>query len=306
MTALKPRGYSIETVSPDGSGRLVLLRGANRGMYPNPFSRATWSPDGTWLFFAGIEGRRKGIYKLRTDGTGLRFLRGTEEGRNPVLSPDGSRLAFTRDKKSSGSFLGSTSVWVTDADGRSASQLTRWIGNTETAPCSFAPDNSKLAVTQENPITGETKVLLLRPEGSRRVRLLARRASEAVFSPDGSRIALVRQTLSSRGPQFVVNQDLYLMSRDGSSSTPITSTPKVAETQPSWDPLGQRLAFDAYHNSKDALGALFDKVLPVNNSIVEINADGTCRQKILKLNGAILRGGVWQPGPDRGPGRIEC
>jgi Tol biopolymer transport system component len=173
-------------------------------------------------------------------------------------------------------------------------------------PSSFAPDNSELAVTQADPITGKAKVLLLRPDRSGRVRLLAKRASEAVFSPDGSKIALVRQTLSSRGPLFVVDRDLYLMNADGSSSAPITSTARIAETQPSWDPMGQRLAFNAYHNSKDAFDAIFDELLPVSNSIVEINADGTCRRRILKLNGAVLRGGAWQPGPDRAPGRIEC
>lgn len=306
MTALKPWGFSVGTVSPDGSGRAVLLHGSNRGISPNPFSRVSWSPDGTWLYFAGSEGRRKGIYKLRANGTGLQFLRGTEGGRNPVLSPDGSRLAFTRDKPRSGFFIDATSAWVANADGRSASRLTRWIENSDVVPSSFAPDNSGLAVTEIDPITGEAKALLLRPDRRGRVRLLARRASEAVFSPDGSKIALVRQRLSSRSPQFVVDKDLYVMNADGSSSTPMTSTAKIAETQPSWDPLGQRLAFNAYHNSKDAFDAIFDELLPVSNSIVEINADGTCRQKILKLNGAVLRGGVWQPGPDRVPGRIDC
>lgn len=305
MTALNPRGVSLRTVSPDGLEQVVLLHGSNRGIYPSPFSRVSWSPDGTWLYFAGAEGRRKGIYKLRADGTGLRFLRGTEGGRNPVLSPDGSKLAFTRDKPRSG-LAEATSAWVADADGRSASQLTRLFGTTEVVPSSFAPDNSELAVTLAEPITGEAKVLLLQPNRGGRVRLLAKRASEAVFSPDGSKIALVRLTLSSRGPQFVVDKNLYVMNADGSSSIPITSTTKIAETEPSWDPLGERLAFSAYHNSKDPLEAIFNELLPVNNSIVEINADGTCRRKILKLNGGILRDPAWQPGPDRAPGRIEC
>lgn len=306
MTALKPWGFSLMTGGPDGSRRVVLLRGSNRGISPNPFSRVSWSPDGTWLYFAGVEGRRNGIYKLRADGTGLRFLHGTEGGRNPVLSPDGSRLAFTRDKPNSGLLVSITSAWVTDAQGRSALQLTRWSRKNEAVASSFAPNNLGLAVTKTNPITGKSNVWLLRPDRSGQVRLLARRASEAVFSPDGSKIAFVRHTMSSRGLPFVVDKDLYVMNADGSSITPITRTTKIAESQPNWDPAGQRIAFNAYHNSKDALGAIFDNLLPVNNSIVEINADGTCRQKILKLNGAVLRGAVWQPGPDRAAGRIEC
>jgi Tol biopolymer transport system component len=305
MTALKPQGFSLGTVSPDGSGRAVVLRGSKRGIYPNPFSRVSWSPDGTWLYFAGGDGRRSGIYKLRADGTGLRFLRGTKEGTNPVLSPDGSKLAFTRDTFS-GFIPTGTAIWVGDGEGHGASQRRRWGVETKAMPSSFAPDNSQLAVTLSAVASEKTSVLLLQLDQGGRARLLARRASEAVFSPDGSKIALVRHTLSSRGPRFTVDRDLYVMDADGSSSTPVMSTPKIGETQPSWDPLGQRIAFNAYHNSKSALDALFDELLPVNNSIVEVNADGTCRQKVLKLPGAILRGAAWQPGTDRATGRIEC
>jgi Tol biopolymer transport system component len=136
--------------------------------------------------------------------------------------------------------------------------------------------------------------------------VLAEHASEAAFSPDGSKIALVRHTVSSRSPRYTVDKDLYVMNTDGSKSTPVTSTTHVAETQPSWDPSGQRIAFNSFHNSKDFLESLFDELLPVNNSIAEINADGRCRRRVLKLNGAILRGGAWQPGSDRAPGPIEC
>ncbi len=306
LSSLQPRGFSVQTVGPDGRGRLVLQRGSTRGVTPVPGTRVSWSPDGTWLLFSGWKGPRRGIYKLRADGSGLRFLRGTEGGRNPLLSPDGTRLAFTRDRLPDDLFVDVLSAWVADADGRHAQQLTPWHARTEAIPTSFAPDNSRLALTKVDPYSGKSNVLLIRPDRTARVELLVKRASDAVFSPDGSRLALVRHKMSTTTPRFVVNKDLHLMDPNGTSSTPLTKTPKTAETHPSWDPSGQRLSFNAYRNSKDAFDALFNDLLPLSNSIVQINADGTCRQKILKVKEVALRGGTWQPGPDRVPGPIAC
>jgi Tol biopolymer transport system component len=275
---------------------------------PSPGSTVSWSADGAWLAFAGSKGRRKGIYRLGADGTGLRFLRGTKGGRHPVVSPDGRRIAFARDRISGDlSFLAS-SAWVASADGRGASRLTPWRNYVEYLPSSFSPDGSVVAVTRSDLRSGSrSTVFLHRLDGRRGVRVLARRASEAVFSPDGSQIALIRHKVSSRGGiPVVVNKDLYVMGADGTASKALTRTHRIAETRPSWDPSGQRIAFNSFRISKDPIEALFDELLPVDNSIVQVNADGSCRQKLLSLRGAALYAPAWQPGPGREAGRIEC
>lgn len=306
LTSFQPRGLSVRTVVPDGSAQRLLLRGSRRGIQPNPLSSANWSPDGTWLYFAGSQGRRSGIYKLRADGTGLRFLRGTWSGSNPVLSADGRKLAFTRARLGGGPLGVSASVWVGRASGGGAFRLTPWRG-IELVPTSFAPDGSALAVTHSDLIRGKSTVLLYGPKKNGPIKVLARQASDAAFSPDGTRIAIVRHTPSRRGfLRFAVDKDLRILNADGSPSSRVTRTNGVAETRPSWDPSGERLAFNAFRNSKNVFDAIFDGLLPFGNSVVEVNADGTCRRKIMTLRDAILRAGSWQPGPDRAAGRIEC
>ena len=104
----------------------------------------------------------------------------------------------------------------------------------------------------------------------------------------------------------VVNKDLYVMSADGSSNKVVAPTPSLAETHPSWDPSGQRIAFNSYHLSKNPFEEFFNELLPIGNSIMEVNADGSCKQKILSLKNGALHGPAWRPGQGRGAGRIEC
>ena len=91
VDALKPRGFSIRLSVVTEPGAVVLAQGSSRGVVPNPFSSISWSADGVWLAFAGSKGKTEGIYKLRSDGTGLRFLRGTTGGSNPIFPPMGAR-----------------------------------------------------------------------------------------------------------------------------------------------------------------------------------------------------------------------
>lgn len=303
MNALKAGGFSIGGMAADGSGRVVIARGSRHSVSPNPFSTVSWSADGAWLAFAGSKRPRTGIYELRPDGSGTRFLAGTKRGRNPVFSPDGSKLAFVRDN----SQIGSTAAWVVGADGRKAVRLTPQRKFVEYTPSSFSPDGSVLAVTRIDLRSNSSRVLLYGLGARPQVRVLARQASEAVFSPDGSQIALVRQTVA-RHQEFpvVVNKDLYVMSADGSSNEAVAPTRRLAETHPSWDPSGQRIAFNSYHISKDPLEELINELLPFGNSIMEVNADGSCKQKILSLKNGALRGPVWRPGQGREAGRIEC
>ncbi len=303
MNTLTPSGFSLGGMAADGSGRVVIARGSRRGIAPNPFSTVSWSADGAWLAFAGLKGPRKGIYELRPDGTGTRFLVGTEGGRNPILSPDGSKLAFVRDNFR----IGAATTLVADADGRKAVQLTPRHRAVEYLPSSFSPDGSVLAVTRKDLRSNSSRVLLFGLDGRPDVRVLARQASEAVFSPDGSQIALVRQRTARREKlPVVVSKDLYVMSADGASNEAVAPTRRLAETHPSWDPSGQRIAFNSYHISKDPIEALFNDLLPFGNSIMEVNADGSCKQKILSLRNGALRGPAWRPGQGREAGRIEC
>lgn len=306
LETLRPSGFTVRTAGIETSRPLVLVRGSRRGVVPKPLSGLAWSADGSWLAFVGSRGMwgRRGVYLVHPDGTGLRFLRGTGEGANPVFSPDGTKIAFSREEEKN---LFSSTVWVANANGSGAHRVVDGREDFDYLPSSFSPDGSTLAVTRESGYNPpEPRALLFRLRGKGGSRLLARWATEPVFSPDGSQIVFVRHSIERPQGFRITHRDLYLMSADGKSSRPLTRTRWITESHPSWDPSGQRIAFNAFRISKDPFDALFDGLLPVGNSIVQVNADGSCRERVLSVRGVGIHGALWQPGSGREAGRIDC
>ena len=197
---LEPSARTVNTVGADSPRPAVVARGSRDGVAPSPLDGVSWSADGSLLAFTGSKGGRHGIYTVRADGTGLRFLRGTRGGSNPVFSPDGSRIAFSREHLGKGVFPGST-PWVARVDGSRAHRLAEWRKGVEYIPSSFSPDGSALALTRRMSFDpNQSAALLFALDGSGDRRPLVRfPASEPVFSPDGSQVVLVRHSILRRG-----------------------------------------------------------------------------------------------------------
>jgi TolB protein len=73
-----------------------------------------WSPDGSWLAFAGHDGYATDIFAVRPDGTSV--MRLTSDGqfaRSPVWSPDGAHLAYLSNR------TGYFELWVVAGSGLS-------------------------------------------------------------------------------------------------------------------------------------------------------------------------------------------
>jgi Tol biopolymer transport system component len=139
--------------------------------------------------------------------------------------------------------------------------------------------------------------------GGRPATIVARGA-EPAFSPDGTEVAFVRFTRRKPPPGWrfpVYGGDLFVAAADGSSIRRLTHSPARREEAPSWDPSGARLAYTQYPAKLHMKALLGD-----GSSVMEINADGTCRHRILFTYGLSYRAAAWQPGPGRGAGRIEC
>jgi len=151
---------------------------------------------------------------------------------------------------------------------------------------------------------GEDAVALNLIDGSTKV--LARSAEQPVYSPDGSRVAFISYRDRNQIEGFdrpVLVGELYVSNVDGSGPRRLTHTIDKQESAPSWDPSGQRLAY-TQSSDPEALG--------LDNVIMEINADGSCRKDLFdglrkpKTLGPGLYGPVWQPGLGREAGRIDC
>jgi Tol biopolymer transport system component len=145
----------------------------------------------------------------------------------PAWSPDGSKIAFIRNRR------GSQDIYVVQADGR-------WLERLTTDGASFSPawspDGTSIAFARETP--GNADIYVMKADGAR-VRRLTHGpllGYSPAWSPDGTRIAYVAY---GKGPPSSATR-LYVMNADGSRTRTIGSD-NVA--LPSWSPDGTEIAF---------------------------------------------------------------
>lgn len=308
---------AVVTIGPQG-GRVQRVVG-NPFVGGDPFTRfpPTWSPDGSSLALATGSRRRRVISIVPADSGQPAAIPNTRGGFLPVFSPDGRSIAFarTRNRRIPGepSFVRyeSTSVWIVDLVTGKSRQLTRWRDDLEHYPSSFSPDGSTLLVTRwDQERSGESEVVALRFDG-RTSGLLVGEGSFPVYSPGGSTIALFRVVerrfrkkhhentiLGGEGTEYRVeeNSELYVIDADGTRLRRLTRTPNKDEALASWDPSGERIAYAQFRRSR----------FNAPNSIMQINADGTCPTEVVSRKATVFYGPVWRPGPGRSAGRIPC
>jgi TolB protein len=97
---------------------------------------------------------------------------------------------------------------------------------------SWAPSGTLLAFTRSRAGRPD-QIFTINADGTglNRVSRGTLGASDPTWSPDGKRIAFVRQN------------DIWVMDADGSHAHALTSTPAAVETDPAWSPLGRRIAY---------------------------------------------------------------
>jgi Tol biopolymer transport system component len=320
--AIEPPALEVLTSDSSGLQRQTVAGGSRRARpLPAPLDAPSWSPEGSLIAFSALpegissKGSRTEIFVVGADGSGLREVAGTAGGLDPVFAPDGHTIAFSRSrerKRGTGhggekTVYESTTTWLADLNGAAPRRLTPWRNRLRISPTSFSPDGAVLALAR----TGGRRfpeLLAMHLDGSGSA-VLARDATGGVYSPDGGEIAFLRLHERSRAHRshggratasVETTTDLYAMKADGSESRQLTATPGKLELWPSWDPSGQRLAFAQLRG-----GGLFG-LIGFGDSIVEMNADGTCPRTVLASRNLAFYGPTWQPGPGREAGRIDC
>jgi DNA-binding beta-propeller fold protein YncE len=320
------RPASIEVGTGDAALRgqaTVAGGGRNARPLPYPFSGPAWSPDGSLLAFSGMTGPvskllRSGsrrIYVVDAGGAAVRAVPGTRGGFGPVFSPDGQRIAFAKtvSRRIHGRFgrtrWKGTTVWEVGLDGSGLRQLTEWENGVVDLPSSFSPDGSLLALTHRDVFRDRVDATALWLDG-RGSYLLAEDAGWPRYSPDGSRIAFlgIRRvgdtSCCELGDGFSV--DLFAMNADRSSRLRLTDTPAKAERPASWDPSGERLVYTTKSAPTERTSG------DLEASVMQINADGSCRSRIspsvprVRGRRVFFRAPTWRPGAGREAGRIEC
>lgn len=291
-----------------------------------PFVAPAWSADGKQLAFLGGRGKDGpiNIFVLPAGGGGPRAVPHTTGASNPVIAPDGHTLAFSRTRSRTQEFdirdvldgsapeefesYFSEAIWLVDLNGGKSRQLTPWRNGLGYAPTSFSPDGSTLLATMNDAgLDGPRVAELNLADGSSRV--LLHKSQEAVYSPDGSRIAFIsflsHDLIRAEEDENYLAPDLYSASADGSGVRRLGRSKGLIESAPTWDPSGERVAFVQARGDTSFIPEL-GNLFPLGNSVMQINADGTCRSKVVSRPRTAFYGAAWRPGPERGVGPLSC
>jgi hypothetical protein len=232
-------GGDIYTVNGDGSSLTRLTD----GMDPS------WSPDGSQVAFSRWR-EPWGIYTINADGSSERMLFGSNLPRAPVWSADGSQIAFYFDTEG---WHPAWRVWI-DGFGwyyieRGYPQTERHIGVVNVADAHFRElycDDHSFSPTWSTDgrwiiYDGEQGLAVTTLEEANRVAFTDNVHDHfPVMSPDGTRIVFMHWQHD--------HWEIYMMSADGSSRWPLTSSSALLERRPNnvspgWSPDGEQIVF---------------------------------------------------------------
>jgi TolB protein len=277
--ANQPPSNSSPAVSPDGSFiAFVSNRAGNTDIFivpanggaerqlthtPDSESRPEWSRDGTRLFYSIAVKDVSLLYALEVS-TGQSTQIGSLPARGAVISPDGTRVAYT-----AGTWQASR-VAVADLDGRNERVLTTIEQSGVAWNARFSPDGQRIAFTGQTPDTLlQIFVVSVDGAGLRQLTRFPRehgRAQVPAWSADGRQIA------------FQVNRtqgvcDIWRVDTGGGKPTPVVKADAtVLNEAPAWFPDGGRVAYQSNTSGR--------------MEIWTVNVDGTDPRQI---TGASLR-----------------
>ena len=171
-------------------------------------------------------------------GNPARLTNMMNEALEPVWSPDGTRIAYTRAND-----FDPGDIWVVGAGGSNPVNLTDDPAH-DFSP-TWSPDGTKIAFVREDLTSNNTPgdIWVMDANGSTAVNLTndPARYLTPVWSPDGTKIAFVRGAFEP-GTDFHGPIEIWVMDASGSNAVNLTND-AAADASPAWSPDGTRIAF---------------------------------------------------------------
>jgi TolB protein len=218
------------------------------------------------------------ICLIRSDGTDQERITRRLATTDPAWSPDGGRIAFTRNEDiGESTTFTSDDVFVMDADGDDVRRLTRErVGRSSGQP-TWSPDGQQIAYVDGTSVSSAVpsrfgSIFVMNADGTDANALTEGRAdTDPDWSPNGREIAFTRGVhLSS---PIEGNEDIYLLELASGATRRLTrSPPGLYETAPAWSPDGSRIAFVRQTRTSEFDGSV---------RVLVINRDGSGERLLL-------------------------
>jgi len=189
-------GKEIHLMDYDGAGDQRYTRLRRLSIAP------TWGPDARSLVFASYA-PMPDIFLATLDGRPLtRPAQGTDfiSNTTPVLSPDGTKIAFTSTRGGSSGYY---DVWVVNRDGSNLHNVTPGTDRSSEGAPTWSPDGTRLALTSDR--TGTNQVFIMNADGTG---LERRTFAGKADRPTWSKLGYIAYTLERAGGHDIAVLDL--------------------------------------------------------------------------------------------------
>ena len=183
----------------------------------------------------------RSIYVMDDDSSNVTLLTNTLRPSDPVWSPDGKQIAFTRRLRNK---FGEIALFLMNADGTNIRQLTEPTSR-DTDPC-FSPDGKNIVFEREERIDRKAKhsVCVLNLETGKIKKIYDLNAASPDWSPDGRQIVFATASdLDGSG------NSIWIMGSDGSNPREILSPPpegawlSIDRWSPHFSPDGKQIVY---------------------------------------------------------------
>lgn len=194
----------------------------------SPFyeTNPSWSADGHRMVVNVASSSGSGLFTMDDQGGDLKYVASVRGGHFPVLSPDGTRIAFGEAPSGNDN---NYEVSVINVDGTGYTNLTQSPG-VDLAP-SWSPDGTRIAFNSAR--AGGAEIYTMKADGSDVTRVTTSGLNlDPDWSPDGSRIAFM--DASGDG-------DIHVINADGTNEVNLGAP--GYQSGPAWSPDGRQIAY---------------------------------------------------------------